>query len=43
MNASDWRAAMAMTVDLTGSDWTDNGVWLLGLKRLIEIVSRAQR
>jgi protein transport protein SEC31 len=29
-----------MHVQITTSDWADNGAWLMGVKRLIEMTSK---
>ena len=36
----DARTALDIHVAITTTDWADNGAWLMGLKRLIEIVSK---
>lgn len=38
--AGDARAALDLHVSITTTDWADNGSWLMGLKRLIELVSK---
>jgi hypothetical protein len=40
LSAGDFRTALALHVELTTSDWADNGVWLVGLKRMIETLSK---
>ena len=36
----DARTALEVHVQITTSDWADNGPWLMGVKRLIEITSK---
>ena len=36
----DARTALDIHVAITTTDWAENGAWLMGLKRLIEIVSK---
>mmetsp|Transcript_15311 Transcript_15311/g.41928 ORF Transcript_15311/g.41928 Transcript_15311/m.41928 type:complete len:619 (-) Transcript_15311:306-2162(-) len=36
----DVQTALAIHMQLTTTDWTDNGHWLMGLKRLIELVGK---
>jgi len=38
--AGDARTALEVHVHLTTTDWADNGHWLMGLKRLIELVGK---
>ena len=36
----DARTALDVHVQITTSDWADNGPWLMGVKRLIEMTSK---
>jgi len=36
----DAANALEMHVQITTSDWADNGAWLMGVKRLIEMTSK---
>lgn len=36
----DAHTASQLQVQLTTSDWADNGQWLMGVKRLIEMTSK---
>ena len=36
----DARTALEVHVQITTSDWADNGAWLMGVKRLIEITAK---
>jgi hypothetical protein len=38
--ASDIRTALAIHVEITTTDWTENQSWLIGLKRLIEMITK---
>ena len=38
----DVQTALNIHVAITTSDWADNGQWLMGLKRLIEMVTKLQ-
>ena len=40
--AGDAATALQIHVAITTSDWADNGQWLMGLKRLIEMVGKLQ-
>ena len=40
--AGDVATALQIHVAITTSDWADNGQWLMGLKRLIEMVGKLQ-
>ena len=40
--AGDVATALHLHVAITTSDWADNGQWLMGLKRLIEMVGKLQ-
>ena len=40
--AGDVATALQIHVVITTSDWADNGQWLMGLKRLIEMVGKLQ-
>jgi len=36
----DARTASDLHVAITTTDWADNGAWLMGMKRLIEVTSK---
>lgn len=36
----DARTALEIHVQITTCDWADNGPWLMGVKRLIEMTSK---
>lgn len=38
--AGDSRTALDLHVAITTTDWADNGPWLMGLKRLIELTAK---
>ena len=38
----DARTALDVVVQITTSDWANNGPWLTGVKRLIEMSSKLQ-
>ena len=38
--AGDARTALDLHMQITTSDWADNGGWLMGVKRLIEVTSK---
>ena len=38
--AGDARTALEVHVQITTSDWADNGPWLMGVKRLIEMTAK---
>ena len=40
--ASDIQTALAIHVDITTTDWTENQSWLIGLKRLIEMITKQE-
>ena len=40
LGAGDTRSALDVHVQMTTSDWADNGSWLMGVKRLIEMTSK---
>jgi protein transport protein SEC31 len=40
LSVGDYQAALGLHVAITTTDWADNGAWLMGLKRLIEMVSK---
>lgn len=42
LGGGDVQAALNVHVQITTSDWADNGQWLMGLKRLIEMVAKLQ-
>ena len=38
--AGDAQGALNLHVSITTTDWADNGSWLMGLKRLVERISK---
>ena len=38
--AGDAQTAGALHLEIATSDWADNGNWLMGVKRLIEMTSK---
>merc|ERR1719390_5633 len=40
LGGGDVQTALNIHVAITTSDWADNGQWLMGLKRLIEMVAK---
>ena len=42
LGGGDVQTALNVHVQITTSDWADNGQWLMGLKRLIEMVAKLQ-
>lgn len=38
--AQDIHTALAIHVEITTTDWEKNQTWLIGLKRLIELVTK---
>ena len=40
LGAGDWNTSAALQTALSQSDWADNGQWLMGIRRLIEIASK---
>ena len=40
LGSGDARIALELHVQITTSDWSDNGPWLMGVKRLIEMTSK---
>ena len=40
--AGDQRTALDAHTHITNADWADNGPWLMGLKRLIEMSGKLQ-
>ena len=42
LGVGDGQSALAVHVQITTSDWADNGPWLMGVKRLIEMTGKLQ-
>jgi len=40
LGSGDARTAQDLHVQITTSDWSDNGPWLMGVKRLLEMTSK---
>ena len=42
LGIGDGSTALGIHVQITTSDWADNGPWLMGVKRLIEMTAKLQ-
>ena len=40
LGGGDGHTALNIHVQITTTDWADNGTWLMGVKRLIEMTSK---